>query len=254
MTAPSPSPTPATALPSLSEAQTHAFDVEYVDDSLWDIVAPHVQSALSPHGRVLDVGGGNGSFLDRLLDVHPTAEGVLIEPSTRLLSSNRSRARKRVLAGTLQEHDLDRLGPFDLIHFNWVLHHIVSSDYRRTLEAQREALALAARALAPGGRIVVLENVWTGVLRDEVPSRILYALTSSRVLSPLVRRLGSNTAGVGVAYHSRAGWRSRFVAAGLEMKTALSCYEYGELSLPRRAILQAETPSVELYVLARQGR
>ena len=53
----------------LSEAQTEAFDFEIVDDELWSVLKPALAQQLAgPSTRILDVGGGNGLFVDRVLE------------------------------------------------------------------------------------------------------------------------------------------------------------------------------------------
>jgi hypothetical protein len=63
----------------------------------------------------------------------------------------------------------------------------------------------------------VFENDYVGWLPDPYPTWAIYKFTSSRVLTPVARALGANTAGVGVCFDSEAGWRRAIDAAGLDL-------------------------------------
>jgi hypothetical protein len=59
--------------------------------------------------------------------------------------------------------------------------------------------------------------MYDGITYHNLPGRAIFALTSSRVLSKVVRRLGANTAGVGVCFQSERSWRKIFREAGYEV-------------------------------------
>ena len=107
----------------------------------------------------------------------------------------------------------------------------------------------AREMLRPNGRILVLENVWDGRRVDDLPGRLLYELTSSRALRPLIQRLGSNSAGVGVAYHSQSAWLDLFTRAGLSLVHRPVRYDYGTSSELRQFLLHTRPPRVEAFIL-----
>lgn len=183
----------------LSEAQTKAFDLEIVDEELWSVLKPVLTRHLTgPSKRIVDVGGGNGMFIDRVLQAFSTTEAILVEPAPNLVKANRPSLRKTVLQSTFQQFGLRNVEPVDVIFFNWMLHHLVLDSYEATTHTQSDALILARNMLKPGGRLIVFEQLYNGSRFDDLPGRLIYELTSLRRLAPLVARLGANTAGVGV--------------------------------------------------------
>ena len=65
--------------------QTQTFDVEYVDDNLWETLKPRLEECVtSASPSILDIGGGNGVFVDRIIEYFDNVEAVLIEPATNL--------------------------------------------------------------------------------------------------------------------------------------------------------------------------
>ncbi|MGZ5686048.1 MAG: hypothetical protein ACXWG9_18120, partial [Usitatibacter sp.] len=61
------------AFRKLDASQEATFDQEYVDDALWERTRPAIVPRLPASPRILDVGGGNGQFMDRMLASFPGA-------------------------------------------------------------------------------------------------------------------------------------------------------------------------------------
>lgn len=241
-------------LRTLSEDQTRSFDVEYVDDDLWRLLSARLEGRLDrPDSTALDVGGGNGVFVDRILETFPEARVTNIEPASNLAARNRSHPRKRVVGDTFQNAVLDIAEKFDVIFFNWVLHHFVVSGYRNTRDCQVDALRHAQVMLRDNGVVAIFENLYSGNTIDNLPSRIIYELTRSRALKGVTSRLGANTAGVGVCFHSQAGWRQLLDEAGFEIESVTPCYSYGALSPLKRGLLHLRDSRVAL-IIARPRR
>ncbi|MFV0306517.1 MAG: class I SAM-dependent methyltransferase [Desertimonas sp.] len=169
----------------------------------------------------LDLGGGHGAFADRVLAAFPDASAVGGDTGTPLRDRNRPHPNKTVReidATRLADAEVDRQ---DVVFLNWVLHHlVVTGDYHRTRQTIVRALTDVRWRLRPGGRVSVYENLYEGPLGVNLPGRLIFGLTSMRVLAPLTGRLGANTAGVGVCFHSERAWRKIFEDAGYEVVVA----------------------------------
>jgi SAM-dependent methyltransferase len=169
---------------------------------------------------LLDVGGGNGTFLDTMLQAIPDSTGTLVEMSHGMADKNAPSTRKTVVcanfldwasaAAQIQQR-------FDVIFFNFVLHHFVGKRRAESNRLQIQALQAAKSVLAKDGLIVVYEIHYNGLLHDELPSTLIHTLSSSALLSPVVKRLGANTAGYGVCFHSENYWKKLFGGNGLSV-------------------------------------
>lgn len=204
------------AIKQLSDDQLAAFDTEYVTEPLWAMLTRHIDDSF-PDGdfRFLDVGGGNGVFADRLLAAYPRAEGAVLDNSRLLLERNRPNPRKTLIEDSAE--NLDRLPQrYDLICFNWVLHHLVGDGYRTSVAHVDGTLRKAAGLLTPRGHVSIFENMYDGLLLDNAPSHIIFGLTSAKTIAPIVRRLGANTARLGVCFQSRASWQRILERAGIQ--------------------------------------
>ncbi len=118
-------------------------------------------TGLPPEARILDVGAGASVLVDCLLDAGYQQPAVL-DVSGAALEAARRRLGERADAVEWYEHDVIGFQPphpFDLWHDRAVFHFLTDESdreqYRRTL----------ARALAPGGRLVIGTFAADGPLR-----------------------------------------------------------------------------------------
>ena len=203
---------------SLLEHQVEDFNVEYVCEREWKLVEPGFDSRFA--GRpfsFLDVGGGNGAFSDRLLQRYPDASATVLDSAQVLLARNVAHPRKKLILGSAEHLARTFRQSFDLIVFNWTLHHFVTSTYSGTRRLQREVLSQARTLLRPDGVISVFENMYNGLVFDGLPGRLIFHATASRAFAPVARKLGANTAGCGVCFLSRRQWEHEAERAGLRV-------------------------------------
>ncbi|WP_070966158.1 methyltransferase domain-containing protein [Vibrio sonorensis] len=221
----------------LSAEQTQAFDVEYVNDLLFERVKQAINHHCGPFTptRFVDVGGGNGSYSDKILEHFPMANTVVVEPDQGLLNKNRVHPRKSLMHAPFQH--MDTLARTDVINFNWVLHHFVSDNYQASCHAQLSALKLANEMLSQDGIVTIFENFYDDKNGGDVPGKRINQLTSSQLLSPITRYFGANTAGVGVAFHSEKTWVSMLEKAGFTDIQVSHCYDFGNLNKTKRRLL-----------------
>jgi hypothetical protein len=202
----------------LDASQVEAFDTEYVDDARWLSVKASIDRDF-PDGAFtfLDVGGGNGVFADRLLAAYSRSDGTVLDNSEVLLARNQPNERKTVMLDSVE--NLEHLEKkYDIIFLNWLLHHVVSESYAQTRRNQLWTLSAVNALLTERGRVSVFENLYEGFLIGNLPSRIIFLLTSSQAIKGIARRLGANTAGVGVCFLSEKKWLSTIHAAGLTVR------------------------------------
>lgn len=201
------------AVRKLADPQVQTFaDNDYVTEELFDGMAEAIEHDF-PTARFsfLDIGAGRGLFADRLLSRFPDATGTVLDNSELLLSMNTAKEHKRIVLGSAFDVAEQFAGrTFDVVFFNLSLHHFVTDTYAATRQLQRLALQQARCVLAPNGRIAVTENLFEGLVAHNFPGFLVYAITSSKPLAYVVKRLGANTAGCGVCFLSARGWRDEF--------------------------------------------
>lgn len=204
----------------LDDSQLANFDKDYVGDEKWKGLRASIDRDFPDRSfSFLDIGGGNGLFAAKVLAAYPQARGTVLDNAAILLRKNKDWPdRKTIVCGSAE--NLETLfagGRFDIIFMNWVLHHLVGDSYACTTENVRRLLHSAGSLLHPDGRISIFEHMYDGLAIDNLPSHIIYHLTSSKRLSSLIRRCGANTAGVGVCFRSRKAWSDIIRDARLEV-------------------------------------
>ncbi|HWD29862.1 MAG TPA: class I SAM-dependent methyltransferase [Rhizomicrobium sp.] len=169
--------------------------------------------------QLLDLGGGNGTFLDAVLDAYPQAQGTLLDISPSLIAANKPRAHKTIVIGSVAQ--MEALLPrrdYDVITLNWLLHHLVGPSYASCGDNCVATLKQCKAMLGDGGVIVIAEANYQGAFGGRMPSWLIYTLTSIRT-EWIARRLKTfaNTAGNGVCFRSAEGWHKIFARAGLKV-------------------------------------
>ena len=198
-------------LKQLSEDQLETFNTEYVNGVFWDAVVNQIDKYFAT-GRFtfLDIGGGNGVFTDRILKHYPQSEAILLDNAPNLIEINTQHSRKTIIMDSVEnlENYLSNY-KIDIVFINWVLHHLVSNSYKKTRSNIVNTLSIIKRDKQIK-YLAVFENMYNGIVFDSLPSRLIYQITSLQSIKLLARKMGANTAGIGVSFLSKKMWMELF--------------------------------------------
>lgn len=201
----------------LEDSQLETFDTEYVNDQRWEIIKEQIDKDF-PNGdfSFLDVGGGNGVFADRLLEYYPKSKGTVLDNAQVLLDKNQIDPRKTIICDSVENLDVIET-KYDLVCFNWLLHHLIGNSYSETRKNMFTAINAVIPLLTPHGRVSIFENMYNGLAIDGLPSQIIFTLTSSKEIAGAIKKMGANTAGVGVCFLSQKQWIETISKTGLKL-------------------------------------
>lgn len=184
----------------------------------------------------LDVGGGIGRYAKLVCDKVPGCRMVVLDKSELAAESFVRDERLELCCQDYFEYNPDQR--YDFVLFKTVLHHFVGDDERETTALQKRALDKALRLLRPGGLLLIEENFYQGALGGDLPGRLIYAVTRSRRLEELARRLGANSAGEGVRFRSLRSWNKLLAEQGFLVYSAVRSPTWGKpWSLWQRLLL-----------------
>lgn len=221
----------------LDDSQLESFDWEFIDAPKKMAIQKQIDREF-PDGcfSFLDIGGGNGSFTDWLLATYPRAKGAVLDNSELLLNKNSKHPNKEVILGSATELQQLRKGSFDIVFLNYLLHHLVFDGYEQSRSKQAECLRYASGLLTDRGRISVFENIYDGWLINGLPSVLIFYLTSLKRVAPMIRKMGANTAGVGVCFLSKKQWQATFNRLGLVVRSYTDHREF-DIALYKKVLL-----------------
>lgn len=169
----------------------------------------------------LDVGGGAGRFGDLILDAYPHSQVTILDNSDYLLRQNSQSSRKTTIHADAFEVNKvfqNKDHSFDIVILNHVIHHFIGDSYAETISIQKDILAKIFMGLPDKSYVFIVENAYNGVYFNDLPGKIIYKLTSLKnFVTPLVKRLGANTAGTGVCFHSNKFWENLFLEIGFKI-------------------------------------
>ncbi|BDA70166.1 hypothetical protein CAL7716_043320 [Calothrix sp. PCC 7716] len=221
----------------LEYSQLETFDTEYVNNNRWEIVKEKIDNDF-PDGNFtfLDIGGGNGKFADRLLMAYPQSNGTVIDNSELLLSKNKTHERKTLICDSVA--NLSKFHQkYDLVCFNWLLHHLVSDSYTQTRQNMFDTVNIAQSLLTYCGRVSIFENMYNGLVIDGLPSHLIFSLTSSKYIASFTKKMGANTAGVGVCFLSKQQWISTLKKSDLQLLAYSDAGDAWSISWVRKLFL-----------------
>ena len=236
----------------LHSEQTTSFDTEYIDQRMFEILIKQLDMLYPTRQpfHLLDIGGGNGVYADKVLSHYTNSRVTLVEPEETLLEKNRRHPNKELKCSLFQ--DLELVIPYDIIQFNWVLHHFISDSYEATKNIQQQALEKAFNHLSSDGLVVIFENFYEGSLVRDLPSKLIYQMTASKALAPITSKLGANTAGVGVCFNSRETWHDMLLEAGFKVIVHIPFYSFGNLSQVKTRLLHLKDQNVGLLIAKKE--
>jgi len=235
-------------LKHLSEDQLETFNTEYVEGKFWDAIAALIDKYFAA-GKFtfLDIGGGNGVFTDRILDHYPQSEAVLLDNASNLIEINTKRPRKTIIMDSVEnlEKYLDSYN-IDIVFINWVLHHLVSDSYSKTRNNIVNTLTIIKRNKRVK-YLAIFENMYNGILFDSLPSKLIYHITSLQSIKLLAKKMGANTAGVGVSFLSKKMWIKIFSDVFGEANIHVVDFHFWEVPLIRKVFLHIKNIHMSLF-------
>lgn len=223
-------------------------------DRSWDtqFVAKLTKDYQLKHG--LDVGGGIGTFAKAICELNNGVEFIdVVDPSIQAHANFVNHQRTSLIKGTM--NNIHNPKYYEFITINLVCHHIISSTSKDTLDAQIKFLRDASSLLKDDGLLFVEENIYESLLFKDLCGRLIYELTSLRMIAKATRKLGANTAGEGVCFHSDDVWRAIFNDAGFKVAQTFDNINWGsKMPIWQKIPLLCKGRYQRIYVLQKDIR
>lgn len=222
---------------TLSQDQITAFYHDlFVKSQVEDFIALLDSLPTLSIEKVIDIGGGCG-FFSKALNKRTHFKVSVLDSDMQSLNFCKQAGVDATYGDALKPAIT---GDEDMICFNLILHHLVSSSEHETYKMQCHALSVwhsTARA------IFINEYIYESFIINDFSGWLIYQITSNSVLSKLgnfvakfAPSLKANTFGVGVRFRSHKEWCKIFESLGFEIiGTKIGKEE--PVSLARRLLL-----------------
>jgi ubiquinone/menaquinone biosynthesis C-methylase UbiE len=116
-----------------------------------------IRDLARPGDRLLDIGGGNGYFTDRVLAETDIREACLLDISHTMLALNRRKHNKELVQASALNMPFKK-GSFEFIHFDAVLHHIVGTTRKSSVEQAQRVIRNSINLVKKDGFLVFTER------------------------------------------------------------------------------------------------
>lgn len=175
---------------------------------------------------ILDVGGGAGYFARELLKRLLAGDSRVHIIDIYLIDTHRydtwddKDRRIHFIEEDAQNIDLVCKGiKFDYIFCNMLFHHLLGDSFKQSAILRRVCLGKMKSVLKTDGKIGIIDNLNDGFMWDSVSCRILYFLTTTKkpMIVKICKKMGSNSAGVGVCMLSRKMWYQLVESMGMNI-------------------------------------
>ena len=217
----------------------------------WDIqfVAEQIRIRKLDYG--LDIGGGIGTFSNAIINLNNNIQSIdVVDPSELAHLGFVENSKINLIKGYMS--DISSEKSYEFITANLVCHHIISNTNKDTFDAQVSFLKHAHTILKPGGVLFVEENIYESYFLEDISGRLIYEITSLRLFEKIIRKLGANTAGEGVRFHSDQVWRKIFAKAGFKIVQTHDDLSFGDMPLWQEILLLSKFRYQRIYVLEKR--
>ena len=228
-----------------SSDYTHDQEIDEID--FWPTVDGFIAERCSVGDRVLEIGCGDGLFLEYVLETTDVSEAYGIDISMAMLPDPGEDVRARYLQASATDLPLPfEPASFDYVVFSDVLHHLVGDSRSHSRCKAQAALVEATNLLRDGGHLIVKDIYHhSPVGPDELTSyMIFYGLKHLTGLASVVD--DQATDGLLVSFYTDEELVEMLEQAGTTVVRTETEPMVGASSLPRRVLIE-ESACIRLY-------
>lgn len=199
-----------------------------------DTVSSIIESIAPVEPRILDVGCGNGKFVQGLVDRDIAESGVGFDISQEMLPDDNTSAVQFSQASATSIPI--REGTFDIVTINDVLHHLVGPSRTKSRANAVDCLREALRSVDDDGFVVITEQFYEGPFSNSslTAQLVFWTLTRFDTLASSLDREAAQ--GLRVSFYTRRELREMIREAGGSIEST-TVSELGDDSVLRRMLI-----------------
>lgn len=172
--------------------------------------------------KILDIGGASGHYAARLYNfLDGMKRKITVLDSTEYDAWETYSNKIEFVKGSSDSIDkLFEENTFDIVFANRVFHHFVKGSWKETLDEIKEILRKIYQILNRDGRLCITDHFYNGMVYDKSTSGIIYGLTGCSIpaIVKICKKLGAESAGVGVCFLSKKMWIKNIEEGGFKIE------------------------------------
>ena len=176
------------------------------------------------HIKILDIGGGSGYF-SALVCEYLSKQDVKCEIFVVDTMQYGTWAEFSGKITFIEEsaENLDMIfdeGTFDIVFAKYVFHHFVKDSWKKSIKCMLSIIMQIKRIMKIDSYLCIVDQFYNGLLGDTSASKTIYTFTTCKisVFSKIFKKMGAQSAGVGVCFLSKKMWYNFFGVAGFSVE------------------------------------
>jgi len=170
--------------------------------------------------KILDIGGGSGYFSSLVYKYFTELDvkcEVFVIDTMRYNTWTEFSGKITFVEDSAE--NLDKIfekGTFDIIFAKYVFHHFIKGTWVESIKCMRSIIAQIKDIMEKDSYLCIVDQFYNGLLGDTSASKMIYTFTTCKIsfLSKIFKRMGAQSAGVGVCFLSKRMWFNFFELAG----------------------------------------
>jgi ubiquinone/menaquinone biosynthesis C-methylase UbiE len=167
--------------------------------------------------KILDIGGGGGYFSSLVYDFYGKSCKITVLDTAEYNTWKQLSDKATFVKESAENIDkIFRGNYFDIVFAKYVFHHFVKSTWSETYNGMKSIIKQIRNVIKRDGYLCIQDHFYNGFLGDTSASRTIYGFTKCKIpyLSKIFKKLGAQSAGVGVCFLSKKMWFSLFEYGG----------------------------------------
>jgi len=176
--------------------------------------------------RILDIGGGSGHFSSLICEyfsrIGLNCEVYVID-TVKYDTWYSKDFSERIVFIEESAEKLDKIfekETFDIVFAKYVFHHFVKDTWKKSICCMASIITQIKHVMKKDSYLCIVDQFYNGLLGDTSASKMIYRFTSCRILflANFFRKMGAQSAGVGVCFLSKKMWHTLFELGGFHIE------------------------------------
>jgi len=173
--------------------------------------------------KVLDVGGGSGFFSMKIREYFSENNcEIYVLDTTKYKTWNEFSEKVTFIEDSAENIEKTfEDNKFDIVFAKYVFHHFVKNTWKDSIKSMEYIIGQINKVLKNNGRLCIVDQFYNGYPLDSNASKMIYMFTTCKfpLFPKIFKRLGAQSAGVGVCFLSKKMWLKLLSNNGFGIET-----------------------------------